>query len=172
MNLLEKKWFIPLLTAVLAFIGALGGSVVSGIYQKSIWEAQVTYEKKKAILEQRVKLLEKLSRLANAASQMKTHNDYLILQAGLAQDYVKCEKENQKNCFKPDDPKTVSEINIKRAELNSEFSSTLQLFKVYFSPAVQPALNDLATQKDWWSPNAEPKFLALIREASKEIEAL
>lgn len=172
MSLHETKWFIPLLTAVLAFIGILGASLVSGVYQKDIWKGQVAYEKKKTILEQRVSLLDKLSRLANAANQMKEYNDYLILQAGLVQDYAQCQKSEQANCIKPDDLITASEVSIKRVELNSEFSSTLQLIEVYFSPAILPTLSDLASQKDWWSPSVEPKFRALILEMSREIEAL
>lgn len=171
-QLLEKKWFIPLLAAVLAFLGALGGSFVSGLFQLNQWENQVTYEKKKAVLEQRVKLLEKLSRLANSAGQMRTHNDYLMLQASLAQIYASCETRKEKGCIKPDETKVVAETNIKRAELNADYSSTLQLIKVYFSPKVQPALGDLASRKDWWAPDIEVKFRALIDVASKEIEAL
>ncbi len=171
-QLLEKKWFVPLVAAVLAFFGAMGGSMVSGLFQLNLWENQVTYEKKKTVLEQRVKLLEKLSRVANTAAQMKTHNEYLVLQANLAQIYGTCQKTKERGCIKPDDVKAVVETNIKRAELNSDYSSTLQLIKVYFSPGVQPALSDLASRKDWWAPDVEPKFRALIDVASKEIEAL
>jgi hypothetical protein len=172
MNLLGRKWFVPMLSVVLAFLGALGGSMVSGMYQKNLWENQIIYEKKKTVLEQRVALLEKLSRLANTASQMRTYNDYLILQANLAQIYTECEKAKQKSCIKPDDAKTVSEVNIKRSELNSGYSSTLQLIKVFFSPAIQLKLKELASQKDWWSPEAEPKFRALIAKMSEEIDAI
>lgn len=171
-SLLEKKWFVPLLAAVLAFLGALGGSFVSGLFQLNQWESQVAYEKKKTVLEQRVKLLEKLSRLANSAGQMRTHNDYLVLQANLAQIYASCATKREKGCIKPDETKVVAETNIKRFELNAEYSSTLQLIKVYFSPNVQPALGDLASRKDWWVPDVETKFRALIDVASKEIEAL
>lgn len=128
--------------------------------------------KEKSSLEQRVKLLEKLSRLANSADQMRTHNDYLVLQANLAQIYASCEAEKEKGCIKPDETKVVAETNIKRADLNAEYSSTLQLIKVYFSSAVYPALGDLASRNDWWTPDVEPRFRALIDVASKEIEAL
>lgn len=48
-QLLEKKWLVPLLAAVLAFLGALGGSLISGLFQLNQWENQVAYEKKKAV---------------------------------------------------------------------------------------------------------------------------
>lgn len=171
-QLLEKKWFVPLLAAVLAFFGALGGSLVSGLFQLNLWGNQIAYEKKKAVLEQRVKLMEKLSRLANSAGQMRTHNDYLVLQANLAQIYASCQAKKERGCIKPDETKAVVETNIKRAELNAEYSSTLQLIKIYFSPSIQPALSELASRKDWWAPDVELKFRALIDIASKEIDAL
>jgi hypothetical protein len=171
-QLLEKKWFVPLLAAVLAFLGGLGGSLISGLFQLNQWENQVAYEKKKTVLEQRVKLLEKLSRLANSAGQMRTYNDYLVLQANLAQIYASCETKKENGCIKPDETKVVTETNIKRAELNAEYSSTLQLIKVYFGPSVLPPLGNLASRQDWWAPDVEAKFRALIDVASKEIEAL
>lgn len=171
-QLVQRKWFVPFLSAVLAFFGALGGSFVSGMFQLNQWNNQIAYEKKKAILEQRVKLLEKLSRVANAAAQMRTHNAYLVLQANLAQIYATCQTNREKGCIKPDEPKVVTEINVKRAELNAEYSSTIQLMKVYFSPSILPAVNELTSRKDWWAPDVEAKFLALVGSASKEIEAL
>jgi len=172
LQLLEKKWFASLAVALLAFFGALGGSTVTGMFQLNQLEIQIKYEKNKTILEQRVKLLEKLSRLANAAGQMRTYNDYLVLQANIQQAYVICQQSREVGCIKPDDVKSIVEANFKRVELNSEYSSTLQLIKVYFSPSIRPILSDLASRKDWWAPDVEAKFRALVDVASNEIEAL
>ncbi|AXF86060.1 hypothetical protein DTO96_101801 [Ephemeroptericola cinctiostellae] len=171
-QLVQKKWFAPLFVAILGFVGALGGSLVSGMFQLNQWDSQIAYEKKKAVLEQRVKLLEKLSNVANSAAQMRTYNDYLVLQADLAQIYATCQTNREKGCIKPDEPKVVAEINVKRTELNAEYSSTIQLMKVYFSSSILPVLNELTSRKDWWAPDVEAKFLALVGSASSEIESL
>lgn len=171
-QLVQREWFVPVLAAVLAFFGALGGSFVSGMFQLNQWNNQIAYEKKKIVLEQRVKLLERLSRIANSAAQMRTYNDYLALQVDIHQSYVTCQTSKEKDCQKPDEPKVVAEVNVKRAELNAEYSATIQLMKVYFSSEVLPTLNELTSRRDWWEPDVESKFLALIRSASKEIKML
>jgi len=170
MRLLQTPWFVPLVAAVLSFLGGAVGSSVAGFYQQQLWEQQATYERSKIVLEQRVQLLERLSRVANSAAKMRAYNDYLRLQADLAQVYVACEKSREPNCIKPDDATVVTEISMKRADLNAAFSSTVQLISVYFGGEVKSAAAELAAKRDWWAPGREHLFRALLKAAANEIE--
>jgi len=160
--------YLTIFTAALAFLGALGGSFVSGYLNKSLWEQQVVYEQKRQIFDQRIKLIERISKLANLAPQMSNYQAYVLLQARLSQDYLACSKKHLQACIKPDDPKTVLEISNKRADLNAEFSSSLQLTSMYFGTMTRTAATKLARQQPWWEIG-ESSFRELITAMNEEL---
>lgn len=163
----KTNLFVALFTAILAFIGALGGSYLSGYQAKSLWIHQINFEEKKQILEQRIKLIERVSRLANSAPQMKSFQGYVDLQSRLSQEYYSKNIPEQ-TTYKPDSVSKALEIGNKRSELNAEFASTLQLVDIYFGPVSQVSVEKLAKLQPWWELG-EPGFRELINSMRSEV---
>lgn len=159
---------IAVLTAVLAFMGALGGSFLTGYLNKNLWEHQIIYEQKKQIFDQRIKLIERISRIVNLSPQMLHYQSYLNLQPKLLNEYAVCSKKQSSVCIKPDDPKTVLEISNKQTDLNAEFSSAVQLVSMYFGDKTKNAAEELAQKHPWWEIG-EPSFRQLLRSMSEEL---
>lgn len=149
--------------AIIALIGVISGSLITGFMSKNLWENQIVYEQKKQVLDQRIKLIEKVSKLANLAPQMRNLQNYVQLQSSLLNT-----PEVKRFGIKVDEPSKVLEIANKRAELNAEFASTLQLVALYFGPKSKASAQKLSTQQPWWEIG-EPSFRELINAMNEEL---
>lgn len=67
----KLKLGVSIGTAILAFMGALFGTYVSGYMQESLWKKNISYEEKRVILNERIKLIEKVSKIINLAPKYK-----------------------------------------------------------------------------------------------------
>lgn len=159
---------LAIFTAILAFMGALGGSFLTGYLNKNLWERQNVYEQKKQIFDQRIKLIERISRIVNLSPQMLHYQSYVQLQSSLMNEYIACTKKPSRACNKPDDPKTVLEISNKQTDLNAEFSSAVQLVSMYFGEKTKVAATELSQKHPWWEIG-EPSFRQLLRTMNDEL---
>jgi hypothetical protein len=55
----------------------------------------------------------------------------------------------------------VLEISVKRADMNAEFSSTIQMVSLYFYGETKEVANELGAIKTWWV-SGKPVFRKLI----------
>ena len=152
---------IPLLSAILAFFGAVAGSYVAGDLQENLWFKQADYEQRKIILAERVRIIDRISKITNSAQHAKILQEYLVAQAGIAQLNVDClkveeNKLNRDQCFSNDSSSEVLDASKKQTELTAEFVSTLQLASLYFGKKTKQACNQYAKQTPWW--NASPEY--------------
>lgn len=163
----KKKWFISLLLCVVVLAVGIGGMSLAVNFKNDLLEKENSYNKRKFINQQRLSLLVELSRVASSMEKMKSYNEYLEHQLDIM-DICKYSKQN--NCLSQDDPRMVSEIKFKIIELNTDYKTVLKLIKIFFSISVYSDLDALAAEKEWWLPEVESKFQALLTKMAIEIE--
>lgn len=159
-------------TALLAFIGALLGTALSGYFQEDLWEKQASYEEKRLILGERIELIDRVSKIINKAPIMRSIQSYGELQAEIAQLNLDCERAFQNGTV--DDPNCMPQErlieNVKymngRAELNAEFAAALQLATVYFGPQTIKAAEEYAGVGAWWE--AEHRYARNLLQAMQD----
>lgn len=160
---------IPIFSAILGFAGALLGTYIASERSEELWQKQERMIQLKAILNKRVELIERVSKLANSAPKMAGYQSYVDLQGTLATKYIECTNLKASNCTQPDNPKDILEISVMRAEMNAEFSSTIQLVSLYFYGETKDLANELGAIKKWWV-TGEPAFRNLIKSMQDELE--
>lgn len=171
MKLVRSDWIVPLLAALLSFLGAVAGALVAGSYQHSIWQEQVTYERQKQRFEQRIRLLERTSRIEQSIPLFQIYNEYVQQQVGLERKFVQCREEKDKSCQKPVEAENHLQVSTKLAEMGAEYASATQLSGVYFGAGVRSELAKLSAEKYWWFDGSKPLWRAVIAEMGKEIVA-
>jgi len=159
---------ISLFSALLVFAGALLGAHWTSDRTEELWEKQENLIQIKAIIDKRTELISKVTMLANSAPKMIAYQSYLNLQSDLAKDYINCKKTNKDACSEPDSTIMVLDISTKRADLNAEFSSTIQLVALYYAGNTQDLANELGLIKRWWH-TGEPAFRKLIKSMQNEL---
>ncbi len=169
MNQLLSGIAIPLLSAILAFVGAVAGSYVSADKAEDLWEKQERTVQLKSILSKRVELLERVSKLSNITKKYVVYQSYSELQAQLASEFVSCTQQQREDCIAPDNAKEVTEIVLKKADLNAEFASTIQMVSLYFDCDAKQYANELGLKGNWWQAEYEGLFKQLISAMLDEI---
>lgn len=169
MNQILSSIAIPLLSAILAFVGAVAGSYVSADKAEDLWEKQERTVQLKSILNKRVELLERVSKVSNLTKKYAIYQSYSELQAQLAKDYVNCIKLGESNCVAPNNAKEVTEISLRRADLNAEFASTIQMVSLYYYCDAKQVANELGLKGNWWHEENEQLFRTLITAMLNEV---
>ena len=75
----KSKAVVLFLTALLAFLGAVGGTFISGYIQRQSWERDKLYEHQQRVLAKRMELIEKTVRVMNSQKTAKLHMTALEL---------------------------------------------------------------------------------------------
>ncbi|WP_086776010.1 hypothetical protein [Vibrio coralliirubri] len=97
------------------------------------------------------------------------YQSYADLQAQLAREFLLCKKSAHDDCIAPDGAKEVTEITLKRVDLNSELASTLQLVSLYFYCDAKESANELGGVSQWWLVENRNLFTQLISAMLVEI---
>ncbi|TKB50025.1 hypothetical protein [Ferrimonas aestuarii] len=160
------NFIIPVLSALLAFFGAIGGSYLSSAKSEELWSKSLIYNAEKVVLEKKIDLIERVSKVANSSLKYQAHQRYLNEMAVIAKTYESC--NNKSECEKPVSREEFLRISTVRAELNAEFSSTLKLISLYFGDDVDVPLLELSRKEQWWS-DSRREFEALIKAMTKEV---
>jgi hypothetical protein len=93
---------IALIVASITLATSLGGTVLGGKFNQWQWERQSAVDQKRAILEQRVKLIERTSVIINSAPRAQALQARLELDANLAQLKLACADPSKKGVRVPD----------------------------------------------------------------------
>ena len=128
-----KDFYIPIVSTLLGASAALFGVHYASEGNKELWRLQENMSQTRALLDKRIDLIERVSKLANSSPKMTHYQSYLSMQALVAAEYVECSKQKLPACEAPDSTRDALEVSAKRADLNAEFSSTLQLVSLYLS---------------------------------------
>lgn len=155
----NKQLYISAVTAILAFIGALIGTYISGYMQDALWNKDIRYHEKQILLIERIRLIERASKIINLAPQYTAIQSFAELQANIAKLNSECENKNKDKgtcCFSQENIIEVTKFTNLRADLNAEFASVLQLAALHFGPRTKQAVIDYSVVQPWW--NADLKY--------------
>jgi hypothetical protein len=147
---------IALIVASITLATSLAGTVLGGKFNQWQWERQSAVDQKRAIFEQRVKLIERTSVIINSAPRAQALQARLELDANLAQLKLACADPSKKGVQVPDHCKRELNMDSTQAtqqeqvKLMAEFSSTLQLAALYFGPKTRSAIAVIPPKTQWW----------------------
>jgi hypothetical protein len=154
---MSDKVILVLLTALLAFIGAVGGNLVTSRLERTQWERQTGYKYQQGVFETRLELIERTAELTNKADiariyDVGTQNALLDAKASIGEP----DKVDQAT-------EEVADYSVKREELDADLAAVLSLDRVYFGPKTNEAITRLTDDKDspWWEADAS-EFLDLL----------
>ena len=170
----KKELITAVVTAILGFFGALAGSIVSpiitGSYNENLWERQSIIEQKNHLLKERLKILERVTKVLNSKAQARDYRESLK--------YFASEAAESSECFKQvNDHKSLidckalfniagaSEALQKMNDLNGEFAAAIQLASIIFGDETSKICSELASEKKWWltDDNLSRKLLGAMQ---------
>ncbi len=143
---------VALFTSLLAFIGAIVGTLISGSIQQSQWKTNVRFEYQKAILQKRIDLIDKASAILNRTDsakwyeiEMELHKEELgykvkgaALQQGKPQSITQDTVSDKRDNFAG-----FKEAQLSLVTFNSEFAATMTMVRLYFGPRTRNAVDSL-----------------------------
>lgn len=147
---------IALVVAAITLATSLAGTVLGGKFNQWQWERQNAVDQKRAVVEQRVKLIERTSVIINSAPRAQALQARLGLAANLAQFKLACADPPKKgvpvpeHCKRDLDMDSTQATQQEQVKLMVEFSSTLQLAALYFGPKTRSAIAAIPPRTGWW----------------------
>jgi len=151
---------IPLMTAFMAFAGAILGAYLVAELDQSNWEERFKVEQKKAILEKRIELIERTSFILSKSSLMQALEANIDGAIGIINIERKCLASggSAELCITDKDSNLAERLGKERYSINSELSSTLTLSSIYFGPKTKEALKVIINDP-WKSSDQERQAL-------------
>lgn len=164
---MQEESKIALIVAVVSLVTTIAGTMLGSYFTRSQWEAQSTLEQRRTILDQRVRLIERLSVLMNSTQRPAILKKLFEAEASIAQAHVACVKDElakkpvPKFCDEKQDPLALLPAQQEMVKLNADYASTLQLATIYFGQKTRQAILDLPQNVQWWEqkPNAVLKAM-------------
>ena len=148
-SLLSSQFLTALLVGVMGLLGVWTGAYLTANEAERLWQKQQRAIKIDNILNKRIELIERVTKLSNSKDKYIAYQGFIELQAGLAQECVSRE-EKADECSVLEPATSVTELSIKRADLNAEFSSTIQMVTLYFNCDARKIADKLANTTNWW----------------------
>lgn len=155
----QGEKYTLIFTAILGFLGAFIGSIVSPVltanYEENIWLRQSVMVQKSKIFEKRVGIIERASKVLNSKSKAKDYRETLKFYAKQAEESSTCFKQveeysNFSNCSDIFKIKDASETLQAMSDLDSEYAATIQLAAIYFGEKTKAVCDSLASNPKWW----------------------
>ncbi|WP_156391912.1 MULTISPECIES: hypothetical protein [unclassified Roseateles] len=169
-----------LVGAIVSAVGTLAGTFVGSKMAADQRAEERHIEQQKLVLEQRVKVLERTSVLANSRARVARLRQIVEDDAALREESSACATEAKKSgkstlpCRKLYDLAATSHLHKEYVELHANYVSTMQLAKLHFGQKVIEAVDSLtqapknAPQRNWWDIPG-PEYLAVIAAMRDEI---
>lgn len=142
------------LAGVLAFAGAIAGSVLVNGAQRALWEEEFAYDSEQRIVDKRIELIEKTVLLMSqsyAVQETEKDNikDALSAVAKIATDPTSIVGLIKKN-FRE---QTVAKC--KAIDSRTQYTNILKLDRIFFGRKTRRAIDALLKVRPWW--DATPK---------------
>lgn len=167
---------ISLFTAVLAFGGAIGGTLIGDKLRHRAWKREMEYQQKLEILQQRIKLTERAAAVLNKIDRAKTLQSFLDLEidkskleamsALRAKSESRAEQESDVGDQQKADSELVLRLSKEKIELSAELGAVAQLSSIYFGEKTTAAFRQLTSDNPWFEADIE-----LVREVLKSMSA-
>jgi len=165
---------IALVVAAITLFTSLAGTVLGGKFNQWQWERQSVVDQKRAILEQRVKLIERTSIIINSAPRAQALQSRLELDRDMALLKLRCSDPPKKGVPVPEHCKRELNMDSTQAtqqeqvKLMAEFSSTLQLAALYFGPKTRSSISAIPPKTQWWKVD-ESNLREILRSMADEL---
>lgn len=168
---------IAIFAAILAFFGAVAGTLLTGSIQKHQWEREINYRERQEILGKRLDLLGKTSLLLNKSSYAEMLNKEIEYWQKVVDLNKAAILLSAKNSDGSDSSYIVKSKEIldgfrqartKLIMLTSEYSSTIQLNAIYFGSKTRNAIKAIESNKNWWEAKKDTKE-ALLEAMYEEL---
>jgi hypothetical protein len=182
MNPEAKAAIIASVVGALFYVfGTLGGTWLTSSLSTKQRTEERALEDRKALQQERRKLLERMSITVNSKPRAARLNRIVLEDAVLRDVAEQCLSKAKANAFKASacrksyDPLTSSAAHKEWVELHAAYVSTLQLSKLYFGKEVIAQVEFLTVSDkhrgvDWWEIPT-PDFLVLLKAMHAEIAA-
>ncbi len=164
---------IALIVAVVSLVTTIAGTMLGSYFTRSQWEAQSSLEQRRAIIDQRIHLIERLSVLMNSTQRPAILQKLFDAEASIAQAHLACitdelaKKPVPKFCDEKQDPLAVLPAHQEMVKLNADYASTLQLAAIYFGQKTRQAISDLPKNVQWWEQKPNAVLMAMQDELTQ-----
>lgn len=146
------KVFLAVITAVLAFTGAIGGTIVASRYEREKWVRETNYTYQQNILNKRVELLERTVKILNLGDSARN----LDLDARMSH-YESITRNLSSKGVTDQFWKDYLSSRLKLEDLDVEFSTVVSLDRIYFGEKTSRAIEELAKSPKWWEAEDSKK---------------
>lgn len=169
--------FVAVFVALLAFVGAIFGTVLGGFFGHWQSRSEMVYQDYRTVLDKRVELIEATSVVFNKAALAALLDSSIHLRSRIADPSAAFgdAAANTSGTLIPDPDVDLEKrcrdmfgSNIDLIALNTEYASTMQLNALFFGPETRQALRDLISAGDWWEVD-DSLHTAVMRAMFDEI---
>lgn len=149
---LTMKIVLVVITAVLAFLGAIGGTIVASTFESAKWVRETNYTYQQNILNKRIELLERTVKILNLGDAAKN------LDLGARMSQYELITRNLSSKGETDQFwKDYLSSRLKLEDLDVEFSIVISLDRIYFGKNTAKAIEELTKSPKWWEAEDSKK---------------
>lgn len=173
----RSEYKVALIAAMLAFVGAIGGTLLTGFYQGRQWKQSAKHEMQKLILQKRIEIIERTSKILNksgVAEMLSGELDLRRKELELGKEVAAAAlgSKSARTAVDKMNPDSVfgkfKEARLTLLEFHSEFAATLQLAKLFFGPSTNKAIDNMTKDPNWWQAKPDTKS-ALLQAMNSEL---
>lgn len=173
----KAELYVAVLTAGLAFAGAIAGVTLGSNLDQKNWERRFELEQKRALLEKRIAAVERVVVVVNKAPVMVGLQASLESEKSLAKLALTCASrttnEQRRSGSCRDKPKSSIEriegISKEIHTLGAEYAAAVTLAATYFGPETRKAVAELK-RTQWWQAE-QSSIQALVDAMGRELNA-
>ena len=159
---------LSLLTAFLAFFGAIIGSYIVSSSSESLWEKQEIHKQNRQIAEKKIALYKKAVELSQSSQKYYAYDHFFSWYNYYSENGRDCIEEKSENCIDIEIVKAATQIAENRAKLLSDFASVLYEIGLYYGPETDNAINRLAQNRAWWKDGGT-SFTETVQAMAREL---
>ena len=164
---LRQNIFLATMAGILAFAGAVAGSMLTNSVQRTIWEEQTRYDSRQHLALKRIELMEKTVELMNKSYAVQAMERDNLRQALTSLGRVAADPTTiLQEITKKFQEQTLAKCRF--LESHSEYRSILSLDAIFFGEQTRQVVEDLLSIDPWWEADSTLK-VELIAAMTVEI---
>jgi len=150
---LGAKIGLAIIVAVLSFVGATAGTLVTARFETAKWERETDYTFKQALISKRIELLDRTVRIFSKRDAAKVLDVTVKTTAEISAARLRQAISKKQDL---DESKSVDRMlagRIQFDDLTAEFNSVMILDELYFGPKTGAAIKNMAKNgviERWW----------------------
>lgn len=150
----KVKFNKEIVTLFLAFLGALIGSVVAGIYEEKLWSKQTAYYEYRKKLDMKAELLRRTAKIWSKQELAWWYRERILIESKLQKDLADLKiysvYQGDSSNIDINTKDVIYEIE-KFNSIRSEYIEIMNLNKIYFGSKVDSLINLVIEEPEWWN---------------------